>query len=475
MSQKRLVIVAILLACAVLTTCKPAAAPAALQTPVPATPALPTTLAGQPLPGVNIVDLVESAAITYTLTSGSINQLGLDLTNSSDQAVHVAIPAGTYFVNADPQSQNMIVVRAAELLLQPGEQSQVVVDVVCANLHLAEPTQENTFTIQRQPSPPVLTDLIDRLNAPGIEYPVQQAAVWIMTDDATFDELGVLVKDSRFGQSVITEQDALWAMKLLDESGIDLREHAIWADFNQLLFKARDPHRMLSSELVAWAGDQQATQTVLDETQAVLDATRAVKRATEAAAMETQFATENAPQETQFALEETQWAATETAQWPVETPLATVAVAAGGPGELAQFAAQASASSQYDSSSWSALQATGAPNTAECGDFSSAWASRSSVGVDWLLLTFDQAVIPARIVVYESYNPGAITRVEVLDENDSPTVIYTSESTRYGECPKQLVIEVNNVSVPVKSVRLTLDHSAWSEIDAVQLIGAPAN
>ena len=50
--------------------------------------------------------------------------------------------------------------------------------------------------------------MIDELNSAQVEYPVEQAAIWIVTDDASYDELGMLVKDSRFGTAVINENDA---------------------------------------------------------------------------------------------------------------------------------------------------------------------------------------------------------------------------------------------------------------------------
>ncbi len=453
MGAKRIALIAVLVLCLLPCACGPAAPAPALRP----TPEAPTVLPTQALPAEHIVDLLEQETITYTLTSGSINQLGLEIRNTSDRDIQVAIPAGTFFINADPESQNMVVVHDASLALSPAAAGDVLLAVACANLHLSEPTQENSFTIERDPTPATLTYLIDRLNDAGAEYPVQQAAIWIVTDDAAYDELGMLVKDTRFGQSVITEDDALQALKAVDETGINIHRLAIWEDFSQLAANISDP------QLTAWVADQQATQTVLSATQAVLKATRMAADATD-----------EAIRAAQWALEETQFVQTETALAPVETPLPTVAFATAEPGAISQFAVQASASSQYSDSSWSAMQATGAPNTSDCGDLSSAWASRSSSATDWLLLSYDQAVIPGRIVIFETFNPGAVTRVEVLDEAGNPLTVYSKQSGKSNRCPNQLVIEVTGVTVPIKSVRLTLEHKVWSEIDAVQLIGVTA-
>ena len=145
-------------------------------------------------------------------------------------------------------------------------------------------------------------------------------------------------------------------------------------------------------------------------------------------------------------------------------------------GEISQFAAEAKASSQYSQPGWSATQATGAPNTVKCGDFPSAWASLSSSGKDWILLTYTKPVIPTRIIIYQTYHPGAISRVDVVDEAGNSIMIYQTVPAISSQCPDILEIEVKDVNTLVHSVRITIDqsnHNGWSEIDAVQLLGKP--
>ena len=147
-----------------------------------------------------------------------------------------------------------------------------------------------------------------------------------------------------------------------------------------------------------------------------------------------------------------------------------------GVGEISQFATTSAASSQYASPDWGAMQAEGAPNTSTCGDLKTAWASASSHGKDWLLLAYEIQVIPSRIVIYQTFHPGAVSLVEVIDEAGSATAVYTAAPAVVSQCPYNLEIEVKNVNMPVRSVRVTIDqsnHDGWNEIDAVQLIGTP--
>jgi hypothetical protein len=147
---------------------------------------------------------------------------------------------------------------------------------------------------------------------------------------------------------------------------------------------------------------------------------------------------------------------------------------------IEQWASSATASSsytQFGEDRWSPDQTTGEPDTAECGDYDTAWASETSTGEDWLEVTFDTPVDPTEINIYETYNPSAVVKVEVRDENGEYHTVWEGEPELMDECPY-----VNNfysesgLGVKADTVRITLDQSVnpgWNEIDAVQLIGIP--
>ena len=59
---------------------------------------------------------------------------------------------------------------------------------------------------------------------------------------------------------------------------------------------------------------------------------------------------------------------------------------------------------------WGPEQATGAPDTPEPGDKTTAWASLTDDGQqEWLLLDCGEPVRANEIHVYESFNPGALS------------------------------------------------------------------
>ncbi|MBN1285968.1 MAG: hypothetical protein JXB47_11265 [Anaerolineae bacterium] len=141
-----------------------------------------------------------------------------------------------------------------------------------------------------------------------------------------------------------------------------------------------------------------------------------------------------------------------------------------------QWAISAEASSQYGSSSnWSPAQATGAPDTAGCGDQATAWASATSTGQDTLTLSYDTPVIPLEVNIYQTYHPGAIVRVELL-EGDSATLTIFEGVDPALYCPGVLSIRVRaeaHLETLAYGVRIKINQAerSWTEIDAIELVG----
>ncbi len=149
-----------------------------------------------------------------------------------------------------------------------------------------------------------------------------------------------------------------------------------------------------------------------------------------------------------------------------------------------QWAIAAEATSSYGTDAWSAAQATGAPDTPACGDYRTAWASATSTGQDTLTLHYGTPVAPTEVNIHQTYNPGAITTVELLPADPAlpPLVIFRGLDDAT-PCPGILSIPVSVSEAPPSDnvydgVRITLDQTItqnWNEIDAVELVGADAS
>ncbi len=161
------------------------------------------------------------------------------------------------------------------------------------------------------------------------------------------------------------------------------------------------------------------------------------------------------------------------------------------PEKIRQWALSAKASSSYagkygaQRDDYSPFAATGSPDVEECEDSPKAWTPKEeNKGMQWLELSYDELVYPSGIRVRESYNPGAIVKIELQNYFDKTyyTAWEGSDNRRKKPCPgffeKNFTFEDKNVSYEMlpfqtDTVRITLDTDTpgWNEIDAVELIG----
>ncbi len=142
-----------------------------------------------------------------------------------------------------------------------------------------------------------------------------------------------------------------------------------------------------------------------------------------------------------------------------------------------QWAEDATASSQFAETSYTPLEATGAPNISAPSDNPLSWASaEADAGEETLELTYQHMVTPTGVRIFESYNPGAVTKVEAYDaDSDEWSLLWE------GEAPTDEDIRVfspplDTVDFLTNRIRLTVQTdlvSGWNEIDAVELQGLP--
>ena len=123
---------------------------------------------------------------------------------------------------------------------------------------------------------------------------------------------------------------------------------------------------------------------------------------------------------------------------------------------------------------WDTDEVTGPPNTFEAGDIRTAWASKSPDDQqEWLILEYNQAVLPTAVVVHETFNPGAVVKLtrferfsaeEMLWEGVDPTPINA------GMGVSRLPVSTNKATSRIKLYIDSPAVSGWNEIDAVGLV-----
>ena len=122
---------------------------------------------------------------------------------------------------------------------------------------------------------------------------------------------------------------------------------------------------------------------------------------------------------------------------------------------------------------WGPEQATGAPNTPTAGDLPTAWASlHPDGGTEWLQVEFDKPVEVAEVLIRETFNPGAISKVVAVDTDNKETTIWEGQAPA-SAAPTEMVVKASS-SVSSNKIKIYLDSNrvpGWNEIDAVQLVG----
>jgi speckle-type POZ protein len=134
-------------------------------------------------------------------------------------------------------------------------------------------------------------------------------------------------------------------------------------------------------------------------------------------------------------------------------------------------------SSQYGTPGWGAVKVLGPPDVfPRHGDIPEAWASRGADdGVEWIEVGFDRVSSIAAVVIYETFNPGAISRVAMTSDSggifDAPAGGAVAETSPEGSVLRRF--DLGCTPYRVRAIRLELDSLAvlgWNEIDAIGIV-----
>lgn len=125
-------------------------------------------------------------------------------------------------------------------------------------------------------------------------------------------------------------------------------------------------------------------------------------------------------------------------------------------------------------------RAVGAPKVVYAGYNTEAWCpGRESTGEEWIELTFAQETKAAAVRVRQTFNPGAIAKVEATAADGTKHLWWQGVDPHTPASGREFAwfaVAVPPTSYPVAKIRLTLDLArcpGWKQIDAVQLVAAP--
>jgi hypothetical protein len=123
---------------------------------------------------------------------------------------------------------------------------------------------------------------------------------------------------------------------------------------------------------------------------------------------------------------------------------------------------------------WGPEQATGEPDTEGAGDLTTAWASRTPDGQDeWLLLEYDRAIVPVAVIVCETFNPGALSRITMFRPDTEEVEVWKGSDPIPPGRDRGIAVIPVAAGFTTDKIKLFLDSRkvpGWNEIDAVGLI-----
>jgi hypothetical protein len=186
-----------------------------------------------------IVDLLAAGKIAVETQGDGIQTVALKVKPRVPYPVSVRIPVGTFFVSRNASSQNMVATGERTVRLTDDDWVSVSMPAACANRPRNVPEGQDSFQVQRSPKQADLARLMPVLDQANVGFAVRQAAVWIVTDNADYADLGILVRNS--GSRAIDASDTARAMRLCDDAGIDVKRKAIWRDRHQIAAEVSEP------------------------------------------------------------------------------------------------------------------------------------------------------------------------------------------------------------------------------------------
>ena len=192
--------------------------------------------------GRDITDLLKEEKVEIETQGSGIQNVIVRIRRLVTYPITVIIPVGTFFVSRSSSSQNMVATEESKLALTSSDWLWVMSSVVSANRLRSIPGQKDSFSVQKSPDQDELVRLMPVLDRAGVSFTVRQAAVWIVTDNASYSDLGSLVmsSDGSGGTRVINEYEAARAMQLCNQANIDITRKAIWKNKLTILHGLHD-------------------------------------------------------------------------------------------------------------------------------------------------------------------------------------------------------------------------------------------
>ena len=163
----------------------------------------------------DIISLIDCGDLAVSLACSSISQGSIEVRNNTDRQISFIIMPGTYMKADNTGYQNMMIMSSLEETLMPNTLSTFTVDTCCMNIHRNIPSEGDTFALAVSEDED-LCKITEYFHDNQVDFPVRQAATWMLTSNATYEDCKVL-RDTVLLGYVISEKSYVEAERLLKE------------------------------------------------------------------------------------------------------------------------------------------------------------------------------------------------------------------------------------------------------------------
>jgi virginiamycin B lyase len=214
--------------------------------------------AGTPASADDVVDLLTQHEVQVEISGSDIQSVDVRLRAlapvSAAAPLRVEIPAGTFFDSGNSTEQNMVGTETRTVVLTDQDWVDITLTAACASRPRNIPDTNDRFAVKRLPQQGELAKAAVAVAAAHVPYAVAQAAIWIVSDNASYADLGEVVETTSYnpygGTRVIGENEAAQALQILAAAGIDVTRKRIWFDRVRIAQNVSDPalRQWLSSD-----------------------------------------------------------------------------------------------------------------------------------------------------------------------------------------------------------------------------------
>ncbi|MDR0835579.1 MAG: hypothetical protein LBN11_03230 [Tannerella sp.] len=165
---------------------------------------------------MTLLDAINRGYVQFSAYGSSISSSVIEIYKKSDSKLILSIDPGLYLAAESSDDQSMIITGSTQIKMIDETIQEIYVNTACMNIHRNIPTGNSKFALKQLPENDLLTKVIKLLNRVSYSYAVIQAAVWIVTDEASYADVGVLQNTSR--QRVIDTESYNKAVSIVNEA-----------------------------------------------------------------------------------------------------------------------------------------------------------------------------------------------------------------------------------------------------------------